>query len=394
MSYASTQYLDPDYDDIECSTIEVSGTATITNLVVTGNVSLPTDIDTNTETVDTMTVVNSFISQGTSNLNTLTVTGDSNLNTETVNSLTVVNSSNLNTLNLTGNLVASAQSKFGSGSGSMAVLNPYLYHSFNSYGVFPTEDNAVNPSLYGCTAGNLTNAQAEVDLCNIATSFTNPTQPAFNFYKLPSTTPIVTIQNNGQIQAVSPSTNDNSNLLATTSWVQNLINSDNTTEDVTLDTNQTITGQKTFTQTVLCTGTMPLSNDSSTTLATTNWTQGCVASWMLGYQLFPPVLLCNGNPPGGMFLPIYCDIPDMSQAYYQGSVTTSGGATLVGLNFSSCDDFWIIGPYYQVWSYGSTNYQNQLWNAKNDSPYPIAIRPPGANSCISVQIDYTGPIPV
>jgi cytoskeletal protein CcmA (bactofilin family) len=82
MSFRSTQYLNPVYDDIDCETIDCT-TATITNLTVTGTVSLPSNLD---ETVADLTVSTSLISQGISNLNgavacgsTLVVDGTSTL---------------------------------------------------------------------------------------------------------------------------------------------------------------------------------------------------------------------------------------------------------------------------------------------------------------------------
>lgn len=350
MSYRSTQSLDPKYDDIQCTSIECT-TATFTNLTVSGTMNLP---DNSNSTMDELTVNDSLVCEGTTNLQgAVTISGAVNINNKT------------------------------------------CYVGFNSNGQLPPAPTSAN--LYGCISGNCQLGSAEVDLINTS-SVTSSTLSAFNFYKLPNTTPIVKIQNNGQISATSPPTNDNSNLLATTSWVQTFAGSG--ADDVSTNTNQTITGQKTFTETVLCTATMPANTDKTTTMATTAWTQNCVANWVTNNNMFPPVVMINqnSNPTTSYYIPIWANIPDMTNAYSSGSTiswssTSSNYPYVQGINIAQCDDYWILAPYYKLWIYGSTNYANNLWYVQNLSDQPICIKPSQANQAVSVQIAYMGTAP-
>jgi hypothetical protein len=176
MSFRSSQWLDTDFDDIICDTVNVTKNATINNLTVTGTCTLPSTSD-DTSTMQTLTVTESLVSQGTTTLD-----GAVTMN----NNLTCI-----------GNVILGDQT---TSEGSVIVTNPYLYCAYNSNGVAPSVDADTYPQLYGCITGNMEAGKAEVDFVNLSTDspHNEATIPAFNFYKMPSTTPIAQILNNGQ----------------------------------------------------------------------------------------------------------------------------------------------------------------------------------------------------
>jgi hypothetical protein len=159
-----------------CDTVNVTKSATINNLTVTGTCTLPGTTDDNS-TMETLTVTQSLVSQGTTTLD-----GAVTMN---------------NNLTCTGNVILGDQTV---STGSVIVTNPYLYCAYNSNGVAPSVDADTWPQLYGCITGNMEAGKAEVDLVNLSTDspYNSSTYPAFNFYKMPSTTPIAQILNNGQ----------------------------------------------------------------------------------------------------------------------------------------------------------------------------------------------------
>ncbi len=188
MSFRSSQWLDTDFDDIICDTVNVTKNATINNLTVTGTCTLPGTTDDNS-TMQSLTVTESLVSQGITTLdgavtmnNNLTCTGNVILGDETVSSGTVI------------------------------ITNPYLYCAYNSNGVAPSADTSASaPQLYGCITGNMTAGYAEMDFVNVTADYasTDPTLPAFNFYKMPSTEPIAQILGNGQINCSAISSTGN-----------------------------------------------------------------------------------------------------------------------------------------------------------------------------------------
>jgi hypothetical protein len=177
MSFRSSQWLDTDFDDIICDTVNVTKNATINNLTVTGTCTLPSTSD-DTSTMQTLTVTESLVSQGTTTLD-----GAVTMN----NNLTCI-----------GNVILGDQT---TSEGSVIVTNPYLYCAYNSNGVAPSVDADTYPQLYGCITGNMEAGKAEVDFVNLSTDspYNEATIPAFNFYKMPSTTPIAQILNNGTV---------------------------------------------------------------------------------------------------------------------------------------------------------------------------------------------------
>jgi hypothetical protein len=166
-------YTNPVYDDLDVASIQSEKAtlvdATITNLIVTGSITYP-DSSGNTDS-------SGFV------VESLDVSGNCNIG---------------GTLTCKGNVILGDET---TSEGSVIVTNPYLYVGYNSNGVAPSVDADTYPQLYGCITGNMEAGQAEVDFVNLSTDepYNGSTVSAFNFYKMPSTTPIVKILNNGQI---------------------------------------------------------------------------------------------------------------------------------------------------------------------------------------------------
>lgn len=169
MSFISTQNLDAVYNDL-----------TVTD-------------STNINELDTITVQNQATFNGTSTFNggvemqsTVTIAGVTNIDSD---------------LMVTGEIQVD---------GTTTINNKSLYCGANANGVFP---NLVSNTITGCITGDLAH-NSELDFVNIASTVTDPTFEAFNFYKLPNLVPIVSIQNQGVIQCNGVFTNGAQPLLA------------------------------------------------------------------------------------------------------------------------------------------------------------------------------------
>jgi hypothetical protein len=187
-SFRSTQYLDPDYDNIDCETITAI-TTTTQNLTVTNSISLPTDSS-----------------------------GNNNDLFDSSENITCYNLDCSGNCTIAQNLIAYKDVRMGSGAASTINLNPYLYMSYNCGGVAPQSDSDQYPQLYACITGHYQVGSAEVDFWNLSSQYDQPTLPAFSFYKVDTpSSPLITIANNGALTVNQGITTNNCSVIATNS---------------------------------------------------------------------------------------------------------------------------------------------------------------------------------
>ena len=204
MSLRSTQFLDPNYDDIDCETITAI-TTTTQNLIVTGTITYPNDSSGNADTSGNLSVENL-------NCASLHVSGNAVVNGKLTTG----------SIDCSGSLIVYNNVQLGTGEigvGDTLIANPFLYMSYNCGGVAPQVDAGGMPQMYGCITRNYQVGNAKVDFWNIADGYNNGSSPAFNFYKINnSSAPLVTITNNGQVNCPTLNT---STLSATNETITN-----------------------------------------------------------------------------------------------------------------------------------------------------------------------------
>ena len=328
---------------------------------------------------------------GTATINDLIVTGDTSLNTLNVSGDTSLSTLNVDTVYCGGAVIFGDGGLSGSGDASWAG-------NLNCANVYTGVITGSNITVNNITTQNGTFDNATFD--NIAVTGTcNSLQATSLVVSGQSTLDDVSANIMSIINA--PAADDNSTLVPTTAWVQQFVQNDTTgaANVVTLDNPQTITGEKTFSAPILSTAAMPATTDSSTTVATTEFVQNTIGSWIQQYQIVPSVYMINGKDPNtATYVPIFANVSNMGyyllqQGPYTCTTTTGYYPVSTYLFVSNSDDFWIIGPYMKIESFGAPNYESPLWSVTNQSQFPLTIQPPVVNTCQSLQISYEGVMP-